>query len=379
MRKALVAAATRSKRIWLIASIVVLVVAAGACHSKSTGGELVLTGAADPGANAFMPPAASPPRTDTQPPPTLQPHGDDTTVATLPLPGDRDGLYGGTDNNAGVDRDRMINFLGANPTQAGAFVDALNTDPALYWSGGRRLAVADIPTYLRELTPALLRLDTRITDHGFDGTHPTTLQSVFQAGTAVLVDAHGVPRARPFSGTPLTAPITLTGAPKLVGTPWPEYHPGALAEVQPSTATITNFVLVDVITGHPFNRAAGTTGSNDTPHSQPVPAPGPASATPTTGHTLLDDIDGTYLWHISHWVCSAGTTGGPDVISPVTHQGNTVTIFGDSGPLNPDGSFTVVQAHATIRGVFTNEGGRTVTRATVTSELCTTDYVATKQ
>jgi hypothetical protein len=62
MRKAVLAAAIRSRRIWLVASIVVLIiVAAGACHSKATGGELVLTGATDPGANAFMPPAAPPP------------------------------------------------------------------------------------------------------------------------------------------------------------------------------------------------------------------------------------------------------------------------------------------------------------------------------
>ena len=388
MRKAIIAAATRSKRIWLIASIVVLVIGAGACHSKSTGGELVLTGAADPGANAFMPPAASPPPSDTQPPPTLQPHGDDTTVATLPLPGDRDGLYGGTDDNAGVDRDQMINFLGANPTQAGAFVDALNTDPALYWSGGRRLAVADIPTYLRELTPALLRLDTRITNHGFDGTHPTTLQSVFQAGTAVLVDAHGVPRARPLSGSPLTAPIVLTGAPKLVGTSWPGYHPGALAEVQPSTATITNFVLVDVVTGHPFNRAAGTTGTNDSPHSQPVPAPGPASATPTTGQATQLDVAGTYLFHYLSDVC-----GGYDQLRyrhdesiSVTRQGNTVSFSGAgnfggaTGPLNTDGSFVVTSATATtFRGVFATEGGRTVIRDGVFEGYCSGAYTTTKR
>ena len=65
---------TRSKHNWLITSIVVLVIAAaGACHSKATGGELMLTRATDPGANAFMPPAAPPPPTDTQPPPTLPP------------------------------------------------------------------------------------------------------------------------------------------------------------------------------------------------------------------------------------------------------------------------------------------------------------------
>jgi Protein of unknown function (DUF2510) len=180
--------ATRSKRNWLIALLVVVLIAAAGggvvllrnvLSSKPTGGELVLTGATDPGMNPFMPPAAPPPPTDTQPPPTLPPHGDGTTVATQPLPGDRDGLYGGTLNNADSDREKMITFLGSHPTQADAFVEALNTDPTLYWSGGRLLTAADIPTYLRELTPALLRLDTRVTYHGFDGTHPTTLQSVF--------------------------------------------------------------------------------------------------------------------------------------------------------------------------------------------------------
>jgi hypothetical protein len=126
----------------------------------------------------------------------------------------------------------------------------------------------------------VLRLDTRVTNHGFDGSHPTNLQSVFQAATAVLVDAHGVPRVRGLNGNPLTAPNALNGEPKLVGTPWPGYHPGALARVEPTTTAISNFVLVDVVTGQPFNRPAGTTGTNDTPHSQPVASPQPASITP---------------------------------------------------------------------------------------------------
>jgi len=388
MQNGIMATAILSKRNWLVASIVVLVIAAaGACHSKATGGELMLTGASDPGANAFMPPAAPPPPTDTQPPPTLQPHGDDTTVATQPLPGDRDGLYGGTLNNAGVDRDKMINFLGANPTQAGAFVEALNTDPALYWSGGRRLTVADIPAYLRELTPAVLRLDTRITNHGFDGTHPTTVQSVFQAGTSVLVDAHGVPRVRPYAGTPLTAPIALTGAPKLVGTTWPGYRSGALAEVLATTAAITNFVLVDVVTGHPFNRPAGTTGSNDTPHTQPVPGPGPAPTTPTTGQAPQPTIDGSYLGHYLTYVCNGVDSAPkiPDFPFTVTHQGNTLTETdgaGDTftGPLNADGSFTLQIRAATKRGVFATEPGRTVIRdGTWVGPGCSATWTAAKQ
>jgi hypothetical protein len=228
-----------------------------------------------------MPPAASPPPTDTLPPPTLQPHPG-TPVATQALPGDRGGLYGGTLSNAECDREKMITFFADHPVQANAFAEALNTDPTLSWSGGHSLTAADVPTYLSQLTPSVLRLDTRVTNHGFDGTHPTTLQSVFQPGTAVFVDALGVPRARCYCGNPLTAPVALTGDPRPVGSPWPGYNPEALAQVQPSTAVITNFVLVDVVTGLPFNRPAGTTGADDTPHDQPVPPPqgGPA---PTGG------------------------------------------------------------------------------------------------
>jgi hypothetical protein len=384
--------ATQVKRYRLIALLaVVLVAAATSCHSKASGGELVLSAATDPGANAFMPPAASPPPTNTEPPPTLQPQGDGATIATQPLPGDRDGLYGGTDNNAGIDRDKMSDFLGANPTQARAFVDALNTDNTVYWSGGRPLTVADIPTYLHELTPVVLRLDTRITNHGFDGRQFTTVQSVFQTGTAVLVDAHGVPRVRGLSGNPLTAPIALRGTPKLVGAPWPGYHPGGLAEVQATKAAITNFVLVDVVTGHPFNRPVSTTGTGDTPHTQAVAPPGPAtSAPPTTGQTPQQAIDGTYHWRMLTYECG-GTPGiipAKDFTIQVTQQGNTVN-FGSygSGTLNADGSFETTWTTGpytnTMRGVFATEGGRTVIRDGVMdwdNNQCRQTYsVATKQ
>lgn len=386
-------ATARLKRTRLIAVlVVVLIAAATSCHSKATGGELVLTAATDPGANAFMPPAAPPPPTSTEPPLTLQPQGDGTAVATQPLPGDRDGLYGGTANNADADPDKMATFLGANPAQAGGFVDVLNSDPTVYWTGGRRLTVADIPVYLHELTPVVLRLDTRITNHGFDGTHATAVQSVFQAGTAVLVDAHGVPRVRGLSGNPLTAPIALRGEPKVLGTTWPGYRPGTLAEVQPTTAAITNFVLVDVVTGRPFNRPAGTTGGNDTPHTEPVASPAPAtSAPPTTGQTPQRAIDGTYHWRMLTYECG-GTPGiipaNHDFTIQVTQQGNTVN-FGSygSGTLNADGSFETTWTTGpytnTMRGVFATEGGGTVIRDGVMNwdnDQCRQTYsVATKQ
>jgi serine/threonine protein kinase len=387
-------AATGSRRKWLIALLVVVLIAAAGVggvllrnvlSSKPTGSELVLTGATDPGANSFMPPAAPPPPTNTQPPPTLQPHGNGPVV-TQPLPGDRIGLYGGTLDNAACDRDQMISFLGSHPTQASAIVEALNSDPTLFWSGGNRLTPADIPTYLRELTPMLLRLDTRVTNHGFDGTHPTTLQSVLQTGTAVFVDAHGVPRARCYCGNPLTAPVALTDPPKPVGTPWPGYNPAALAEVQPSTTTITTFVLVDVVTGHAFNRPAGTTGTNDTPNNQPVPPPVPAPTPPTPGQGNQPEIDGTYLWHTLTNSCMAP---GADATVTFTHQGNTLSMVtpGDTytGPLNTDGSFALSGQHGSIRGVLATEGGRTVIRNGIWentgsgANFCRATFEATKQ
>jgi hypothetical protein len=367
----------------------VLVVAVGAAVvltkvlSSKTPSELVLTSATDPGLNPFMAPAASPPPTNTQPPPTLQPAGNGPVV-TQPLPGDRDGLYGGTLNNAECDRDKMVTFLSSHPAQAGAFADALNTDPALYWSGGHLLSAADIPIYLHELTPTVLRVDTRVTNHGFDGTHPTTLQSVFQTGTAVFIDAHGVPRARCYCGNPLTAPTALTGTPQPIGTAWTGYNPDALAAVQPSKTAISNFVLVDVVTGHPFNRPAGTTGSNDTPHNQPVAPPQPAPTTPRTAQDPLSDIDGTYLMTIQDIICP-GTPivghGRPERV-PITHHGNTLTWGGLSGSLNADGSFSVSnpQGNATIRGVFVSEGDRTIVRdGKWESEGCTGPVTAIKQ
>jgi serine/threonine protein kinase len=379
-----------SKRTWLIASLVVALIAAvgigvvlfrNFLAPKGAGAELVLTGATDPGANPFMPPAASPPPTNTQPAPTLQPHGG-ATVATQPLPGDREGLYGGTLDNAACDRDKMIAFLGSHPAQAGAFVAALNTDPTLSWSGGHALSAADIPTYLRELTPVLLRLDTRVTNHGFDGTRPTTLQSVFQAGTGVFVDAHGVPRARCYCGNPLTAPIAMTADPKAVGAAWSGYRPGALAAVQPSTAAITVFVLVDVVTGQGFNRPAGTTGANDTVRTQPVPPPQPAPAAPSTGQGPQASIDGTYLLHYLTKTCGPLN---PDQTATITHQGNSLTLASPSGntftgTLNSDGSFSVSYDDVTMRGVFVTKGGRTVIRdGTWQHPACGGTFEGTKQ
>ena len=253
--------------------------------SSATSTELWLTAADDPGQDPFMPPAGSPPSGQPLAGPELAPQGDGTEVVGQQLPGDRRGLYGGSLNNSECDREKMIAFLETHPAEASAFVAALNADSSLRWSQGTSVSVDQIGPYIRELTPAFLRVDTRVTNHGFDGTNPIPLQSILQAGTAVLVDTYGVPRVRCYCGNPLTAPVAFQANPEPRGTPWPGYNPGAFAVVEPAKTVITVFVMVDIYTGVLFERTAGRTGE-DRPLDQPP------VAQPSGGNTAQD---GSYV------------------------------------------------------------------------------------
>jgi hypothetical protein len=70
-------------------------------------------------------------------------------------------------------------------------------------------ASEDIPQFLDALTPVRLRYDTRVTNHGFRDGEARPFQAILQAGTAVLVDRHGVPRNRCSCGNPLTEPSSI--------------------------------------------------------------------------------------------------------------------------------------------------------------------------
>ena len=194
-----------------------------------------------------------------------------TTVTTEPgqvvvvgEKGDRPGLYGGTRDNARCDAQGILVFLMANPAQAEAWVAALNADPTLMWGDGRTtLEVADLPAYFDELTPVTLVRDTRVTNHGFRDGRPTERQSVLQAGTAVLVDRYGVPRARCACGNPLTPPRPAARPPTYVGPAWPGFTTTIIIVIQRTVVIIDDFILIDVYTGDTFTRPAGTNGSVD--------------------------------------------------------------------------------------------------------------------
>lgn len=182
-----------------------------------------------------------------------------TTTAPLapdqvPLPqvsGATPGLYGGTRNEQVCDKEQMITYLEAN------------LDKAAAWAGVQGIAVADLRAYMGTLTPMILTYDTRVTNHGFKNGQAYAHPSVLQAGSAVLVDQFGVPRAKCSCGNPLTPPEPLTQAPIYVGPQWPTFTPTTVIVVVPTDAVVGGFTIVDLGNGTLIVRPVGA--NPDTP------------------------------------------------------------------------------------------------------------------
>ncbi len=118
--------------------------------------------------------------------------------------------------------------------------------------------------YFDELTPVMLIKDTRVTNYGYRDGKPTPRQSVLQKGQLVLVDLYGVPRVRCECGNPLTPPKPVQTKPRYTGPRWPDFDPTVIIVIQPTTVVIPGFILVDILTGDPFERPPGTDGVADT-------------------------------------------------------------------------------------------------------------------
>lgn len=191
------------------------------------------------------------PTTSTQPAPEADDSASTTAVPVRSVEGSTPGLYGGTRDNATCDAQQLITFLQANGDKAAA------------WAGVLGVTVAAIPDYVRSLTPVVLQSDTRVTNHGYRDGRATTLNSVLQAGTAVLVDDRGVPRVKCACGNPLTEPAPVSGPATYTGQSWPSFDPADVVAVAPAPAPMTVIILV-AENGEPFDRTVGTFGDSDT-------------------------------------------------------------------------------------------------------------------
>jgi hypothetical protein len=159
--------------------------------------------------------------------------------------GNAPGLYGGTGDTAACDAAQLARFLSDNPAKARAWASVLGIGPDR------------IGAYLDGLNPVVLTRDTRVTNHGFTNGRATSFQAVLQAGTAVLVDANGVPRVKCSCGNPLTAPSGAAVG-TVSGTPWPGYSTATVIVVVPAPRPMTTFVLVDIDTGETYEERANT-------------------------------------------------------------------------------------------------------------------------
>ncbi|WP_153449467.1 DUF6777 domain-containing protein [Streptomyces smaragdinus] len=215
--------------------------AAGACGVSSAdprsegAGELWLQPVDDAGPDPWTGSTAIPPAGGSQPPEaTAEP------PSSVPQPrtvvGSTGGLYGGTQDVASCDVGKQIRFFEANHDKRDAFAEVVGVQPQ------------HVRPFLRSLTTVVLRADTRVTNHGFTDGRATSFQSVLQAGTAVLIDRHGVPRVRCACGNPLTAPGKVRTDAGYRGGAWSSFHPNQVIIVKPAPTVIKNIVIVDVVT-----------------------------------------------------------------------------------------------------------------------------------
>ena len=226
--------------------------------------EIFLEPATAAGENPFTPSVAIPQPEATNP-------GTDPAGAPMPggevrtADGDQPGLYGGSRHLATCDTAVMIAYLRQNPDKGRAWASVFNITPD------------QIPAFVAQLTAVVLRTDTRVTNHGFENGKATSLQSVLQAGTAVLVDKFGEPRVRCACGNPLLKPVAITTSSKFAHERWKKFSARSLSTVRPSKNPIATFILYDPATGTFFGRPSGGDGTTDVddPRIAPPPPPPP--------------------------------------------------------------------------------------------------------
>ena len=171
------------------------------------------------------------------------------------------GLYAGTRDEPVCDLEGLTERLAGDSAseRADAWFEAI----------GRH--VEDRQEYFGELTAVRLRYDTRVTAHDRDGLEP----AVLQAGTPVLIDRFGVPRARCAGGGPLSEPeaapdgtdagasLDLARHARDADAAWDGFDPAAVLVVAAGASGVEAFDLADVAGGEMFTRPLGTAGDRD--------------------------------------------------------------------------------------------------------------------
>ncbi|KOU69287.1 hypothetical protein ADK57_14365 [Streptomyces sp. MMG1533] len=292
--------------------------------SSGKGGEVFLQAAGKSGPDPFTESTAT---DNSAPPLSASPTSESAPAnAVRGVDGGAPGLYGGTRNVASCDVEKQITALQAAPAKNRAFADVAGVGPS------------EVPGYLRALTPLQLRMDTRVTNHGYRDGAATSYQAVLQSGTAVLVDDHGVPRVRCACGNPLTPPVAQQTTPRRTGDSWPSYRPSNVIVVAPSVQVVNIFVVYDPDRGEWFSRHRGDTGEKDKktdpPAHQPSPKVSPSTpSSPLPCVTLSDG--GTKTPSGSASPCPSTSTA-PSSPSPSSESPSSESPSSEPPTLDPD-------------------------------------------
>ncbi|MFI6154903.1 DUF6777 domain-containing protein [Kitasatospora sp. NPDC051170] len=355
----------------------------GSHEAVPTANEIALQSPQDSGPAPFTPSVETQPVS--APAPTQQPtkSGGTTSPAVLhSVEGGSAGLYAGTMSKPACDTERLS-----------AMVSAGDTGRA--WASAAGIAQADIPGYLRSLTSAYLRVDTRVTNHNYKSGAVVEYQSALQAGTAVLVDAQGVPQVRCACGNPLRPPKLVSDA-KYTGKPWAGFQPTTLIVVVAAPQPVTEIILVNVQTGDWFSRLTGRIEIVDRrvdapkgPLTPGIPAPtamkpgtptasGPTSASGSTTSSGSTSSGATTSGSTTSGSTTSGSTTSGSTTSGSTTSGSTTSGSTTSGSTT-SGSTTsgstssgATTSGATTSGATTSSGGPSSTTATATTRSTTT-------
>jgi hypothetical protein len=304
------------RRVGLLLLVVVLV--GGACSSGGGGssdgdranpeeGDVFLDPFGEVGTNPFTNSVAL-----AAVPPVDVANTDRSDQGLSTVRGTTSALYAAAPGQQICDASAAINELADNDDKGQAWVDALNDDPQLSWSGGSKLAADDVPAYVAELTSVFLRSDTRVTSHGFESRHASPFQSVLQHGTAVLIDTRGVPRARCAGFNPLSPPKPAA-KPKYHGEEWDGFDKTKLVIVQPGSEA-DSFRVLDVHTKTIVEIPAGQRALTIATTTTTEPFDEETTTTVKTGKTT------TTLRRVTT------TTGKPTTTVPVTTTTPATTV-----------------------------------------------------
>ncbi|MEU9046063.1 MULTISPECIES: DUF6777 domain-containing protein [unclassified Kitasatospora] len=281
------------------------------------------------------------------------------------IEGSSAGLYAGTMGKSSCDTERLIGMVSAG-------------DTGRAWASAVGIAQADIPGYLRSLTPTYLRVDARVTNHNYKSGAVVEYQSALQAGTAVLVDSQGVPRVRCACGNPLKPPKLVSNA-KYTGKAWAGFQPTTLIVVVPAPQPVTEIILVNVETGGWFSRLTGRIEIVDKPVEPPkgplvpgVPPPGPWTPSTPSGTATTSTNGATTSGPTTSGSTTSGSTTSGSTTSGSTTSGSTTSGSTTSGSTTSSGGPSSSSATSS-----TSSGTPSETKATSSTSSSTTTGTTT--